>query len=126
MKSSIRLHELLNGFIITLKNILLPVLPTLLAPRTTSLTVLLGAQSRIGYSGMGTSRKLLDPPLMVPGCSRRRIEKSCRVKSFRAIPAPVQLLLSLFPHKRVGYVSLMVCLNEESSRWLCPLITISQ
>ena len=54
-----------------------PVLPTLLAPSTTIFTVLLGTQSSSGYSGMGTSRKLPDPPLvMVLGAESpvRRIE----------------------------------------------------
>lgn len=51
-------------------NFPVPVLPTLLAPSTTIFTVLLGTQSSRGYSGMGTSRKLPEPLLlllMVPG-----------------------------------------------------------
>lgn len=52
------------------RNLPVPVLPTLLAPSTTIFTVLLGTQSSRGYSGMGTSRKLPEPLLlllMVPG-----------------------------------------------------------
>lgn len=48
----------------------LPVLPTLFPPNTTSLMILLGAQSKTGYSGMGTRRKLVEYCDIV--CQERR------------------------------------------------------